>query len=162
MHSSHSVIELGNFEVRLHERTATAHGREIPLTSGEFDIVLALAEHPGWVFSAEQLASDPGQHDHSPESVSVLVSRLRQKLAAAGVTSAIETVRGCGYRLAVRPTEQPGVDHDDSASRELRDAAWKLGEVVVEVEHTATSEQQLAARDALEQARHHIFGILAR
>lgn len=162
MNGGHSVIDLGDIEVRLHERTVAAHGREIPLTPGEYEIIVALAEHPGWVFSAEQLASDPAQVDHSPESVSVLVSRLRQKLALAGVSSAIETVRGCGYRLSVRASGESDAPSNEGASRELRDAAWRLNEVIVEVEHTATDEQQLATCDALEQARHQIFGILAR
>lgn len=162
MVSGHDRAEPGGLEVRLHERTVLFNGQEIPLTTGEFDIVAALAEHPGWVFSAEQLAGDAQQSDHSPESVSVLVSRLRQKLAAAGVSPSIDTVRGCGYRLGVRPVDRERPDERDCASRELRDAAWRLGEAVVEVEHTATSEQQLEAKDALERARHELFGILAR
>ena len=73
----------------------------------EFDIVMTLAEHPGWVFSADQLAGDPDQGDYSPESVSVLVSRARHKLNSAGCARVIETVRGLGYRLRpLEPTEE--------------------------------------------------------
>lgn len=162
MVSGHDRVEPGGLEVRLHERSVLFNDHEIPLTTGEFDIVAALAEHPGWVFSAEQLASYAQQGDHSPESVSVLVSRLRQKLAAAGMSPSIETVRGCGYRLGVHPVGEVRPDDRDSARAELRDAAWRLGEAIVEVEHTATSDQQLAARDALDAARHELFAILAR
>ena len=100
-------IEIGEVEVCPHEHSVLVRGHDVALTSREFDIVMALAEHPGWVFSADQLAGDPDQGDYSPESVSVLVSRARHKLTSAGAPDLIETVRGLGYRLRpLEPTEE--------------------------------------------------------
>lgn len=154
-------ICVGELEIRLHEHAVLAHGLEIPLTPREFEIVMMLAEHPGWVFSANQLSGDPEEGDHSPESVSVLVSRLRQKLAAAGVLDAVETVRGFGYRLR-SPTES-GEEEPGSAgrNRELRDASWQLQEAAIEVEHSGSSEQQQAAVDVLDKARRALYACLA-
>lgn len=134
-------------------------GREVALTPREFEIVLMLAEHPGWVFSANQLSGDPEQGDHSPESVSVLVSRLRQKLSEAGASDVVETVRGFGYRLhaELETTEEAPRE----VSRELRDAAWQLQEAAIEVEHSGTPDQQRAAADVLDQARRDLYGCLA-
>ncbi len=151
---------MGDLELRPREHVAFVADKEIALTPGEFEIVLALAEHPGWVFSASQLANDSEEgEEHSPESVSVLVSRVRQKLATAGLSDAIETVRGFGYRLrrGAEPTDAVSV----MAARSLRDAAWQLQEAVIEVEHSGTAEQQEAAAEVLQRARHAVFASLA-
>jgi DNA-binding winged helix-turn-helix (wHTH) protein len=155
-------ICVGDLEVRSHERAVLVQGTSVSLTPGEFDILRALAEHPGWVFSADQLSSDPDD-GHSPESVSVLVSRLRQKLAAAGVADAVDTVRGFGYRLHADPASSVGDSRAaDEASNALREAAWHLQEAAIEVEHTGSPEQQIAAAGTLEQARHVIYAHLAK
>ena len=157
-------ICVGQLEVRPHEHIVLAQGQEVPLTSREFEIVMMLAEHPGWVFSAEQLAGDSESDvgDYSPESVSVLVSRLRQKLASAGVEDMVETVRGFGYRLhpSLGACDEPSSEAVD-ARQELRDAAWQLQEAVIEVVHTGTIEQQREATEALEATRRAIYGGLA-
>lgn len=159
--SAQSEIYVGELEIRPREHAVYAHGHEVSLTSREFDIVMMLAEHPGWVFSANQLASESDEGDYSPESVSVLVSRLRQKLAAAGVSDVVETVRGIGYRLH----SPPACDEESSAAlalrRNLRDASWQLQEAVLEVEHSGTPEQQSEATEALIHARHAIYASLA-
>jgi DNA-binding winged helix-turn-helix (wHTH) protein len=156
-----SDICVGELQIRPREHTVIAHGQEVPLTSREFDIVMMLAEHPGWVFSSNQLAGESDEGDYSPESVSVLVSRLRQKLAAAGASDVVETVRGIGYRLhaSAVPCEEPSAA--TAVRRELRDASWQLNEAVFEVEHSGTVEQQLDATDALVRARHAIYSSLA-
>lgn len=153
-------MRVGDLEVRPHEHEVLVHGQEIALTSREFEIVSMLAEHPGWVFSATQLSDDPDAGDFSPESVSVLVSRLRQKLAAAGASDLIETVRGFGYRI--RPFDaSTGTVASAGVSRELRDAAWQLQEAVIEVEHSGSAEQQHAVAELLEQTRKSVFSNLA-
>jgi two-component system phosphate regulon response regulator PhoB len=76
---------------------------EIGLTSTEYRLVLLLIRSPGRVFSRRYLL------DHIwnlpshvvTRTVDTHVKRLRQKLGAAG--SAIETVRGVGYRC-IPPT----------------------------------------------------------
>jgi len=155
-------IRVGDLQVLRHEHAVVAHGQEVPLTSREFKMIETLAEHPGWVFSAEQLAGDAEAGDYSPESVSVLISRLRQKLASAGAANMVETVRGFGYRL--HPSAFPGDAAGDGSDscRELRDAAWQLQEAVIEMVHTGTPDQQREAIEALETARRAIFVELAK
>jgi DNA-binding winged helix-turn-helix (wHTH) protein len=155
-------ICVGDLEVCPHERAVLVRGEDVPFTSREFDLIARLAEHPGWVFSAGQLSGDSETGDRSPESISVLVSRVRQKLACAGALDVIETVRGSGYRLhaqgAAAGDERTESGEDD---HELRDATWRLQEAVMEVEHSGTESQQRAAVEVLEQARHAIYGSLA-
>lgn len=147
-------------EVRPFERTVLVDGAPVSLTPGEYELVEMMAEHPGWVFSADQLSRD-AESDHSPDSVSVLVSRLRHKLSSVGVHDAIETVRGFGYRL--RPEAPPASQEVESAgSRELRDAAWLLAEAVFEVERSGSPEQRQAAASVLEQTRRDLYGRLSQ
>jgi DNA-binding winged helix-turn-helix (wHTH) protein len=149
--------------IRSHEHVASVAGRDLELTSREFEIISALAEHPGWVLSAEQLATEDDEVDYSPESVSVLVSRLRHKLADAGLPDIIETVRGFGYRLRVPSPDDEGASPEEvDAESRLRDAAWRLQEAVLEVEHSGSDEQRGAAADALEDARRAVYRVLAR
>jgi DNA-binding winged helix-turn-helix (wHTH) protein len=152
---------VGEVEVRSHEHVVRVHGNEVPLTSREYGIIQMLAEHPGWVFSANQLSGDPDGGDYSPESVSVLVSRLRQKLASAGVSDAIETVQGIGYRLHPPGTAAGESDAAPGVNHELRDASWQLQEAVIEAEHSGSPEQQRAVMEVLEQARRDVYTRLA-
>jgi DNA-binding winged helix-turn-helix (wHTH) protein len=120
-----------------------------------------LAEHPGWVFSAGQLSGDPEEGDYSPESVSVLVSRLRHELAAAGALDVVETVHGVGYRLHSPKGSRDDPTGTSGVSRELRDASWQLQEAVIEVKHSGSLEQRLTAVEAFEQARRALYATLA-
>jgi predicted ATPase len=93
----------------------------------------ALAAHPGWVYSAEQLAAaaDP-EGDASPFAVNVHISHLRSKLRNAGAADLIVTVRGAGWRLH-RPIGD-GLARPESRSRRQfvgRDAELRTLEEVV-------------------------------
>jgi DNA-binding winged helix-turn-helix (wHTH) protein len=150
--------------VRPREHVLLVQGHEVGLTSREFEIITRLAEHPGWVFSASQLCDESEEADYSPESVSVHVSRLRHKLSVAGAEDVVETVRGSGYRLRRSDTgieSESGVQVLDSSRRRLRDASWQLHEAALEAEHAGSEEQLEAVADALEEARHSIYRILA-
>jgi DNA-binding winged helix-turn-helix (wHTH) protein len=161
MPASDDIIA-GAVVVHPHEHRAVVRGCELDLTCREFEIVRRLVEHPGWVFSSEQLSSDETEADYSPESVSVLVSRLRRKLAGAGVPDAIETVRGFGYRLRVPASEGAGTDGAAADARtRVRDALWHLQEAALEVEHAGTDAQRRTAAEALEAARRIIGDALA-
>lgn len=154
-------ISVGDLEIRPHERLVLADGRPVPLSSKEFDIVTTLAEHPGWVFSATQLAEDAEERACSPESVSVLVHRLRLKLAEAGVPDVVETVRGLGYRLCSSNAGREGSPPVTESRRELRDACWELQEAVIEVDRLGGAAQQRAVAEVLEQARRATYSSLA-
>ncbi len=70
----------------------------IDLTAIEFDLLAALAEHPGLVLSREQLLERVWGHDYFGEIrvVDVHIGHIRQKL---GDDRFIDTVRGVGYRF---------------------------------------------------------------
>ena len=74
----------------------------IDLTTIEFDILHALARHPGRVLSREQLIEQVWGYDYYGDErvVDVHIGRLRKKLDDdAGKPETIVTVRGVGYRL---------------------------------------------------------------
>lgn len=91
------VIHPGRHEVSVGETP-------VQLTATEFRILLYLARRPGWVFTRQQIV-DAAQGDDvyvsdryvTERSVDVHIVSLRRKLGKAG--TAIETVRGVGYRL---------------------------------------------------------------
>lgn len=72
----------------------------VPLSGGEFDLLLAFAEHPKRVLTRDQLL-DFGRgasHEAFDRSIDVQVSRLRRKLDAnPNESSLIRTVRNGGY-----------------------------------------------------------------
>jgi len=72
----------------------------IPLSGGEFDLLLAFVEHPERVLSREQLLDWTGgqAHDAYDRSIDTQVSRLRRKLEPDGKSPLIiQTVRNGGY-----------------------------------------------------------------
>lgn len=81
-------------------REVVRGGAPVELTKTEFDVLFALMEHPGRVFSRESLARAGGQADPADpaageSAVKLHVMNLRRKLGA----DVIETVRGVGYRV---------------------------------------------------------------
>ncbi|SMF72742.1 Transcriptional regulatory protein, C terminal [Pseudomonas sp. LAMO17WK12:I1] len=74
----------------------------IPLSSGEFDLLLVFVEHPQRVLTREQLLNLARGHSHDAfdRSIDVQVSRLRRKLEFDTKRSAmIRTVRNGGYQF---------------------------------------------------------------
>lgn len=92
-----TVLEVGNIELDLRTRRATAAGSQVELSAREFSMIETLMRHPNQVLSREQLLSHVWGYDFDPESnvVDVYVGYLRKKLGS----DKIETVRGMGYRL---------------------------------------------------------------
>jgi two-component system OmpR family response regulator len=76
----------------------------VPLSGGEFDLLLAFAEHPQRVLSRDQLLDYAHGHEHEvfDRSIDVQVSRLRRKLDGGQTASLIQTVRNGGYMFAVK------------------------------------------------------------
>jgi DNA-binding response OmpR family regulator len=78
---------------------------ELDLTAMEFDLLGALARHPGQLLSREQLLDQVWGYDYYGDLriVDAAVKRLRAKLRqVAPEAEVITTVRGVGYRLASR------------------------------------------------------------
>jgi two-component system phosphate regulon response regulator OmpR len=97
------VIRAGVVEVNWTTRTARVDGREIALTTAEFELLGFFVRHSGRVLSRERIME--GTHGINwaafDRSIDVLVSRLRQKLGDDPRRPAfIRTVRGVGYSFA--------------------------------------------------------------
>jgi two-component system OmpR family response regulator len=72
----------------------------VPLSAGEFDLLLAFAEHPQRVLTRDQLLTmgRGATHNAFDRSIDVQVSRLRRKLNVdPNSPSLIQTVRNGGY-----------------------------------------------------------------
>jgi len=97
-----SRVTLGPIEIRPASRLAIASGRELPLTAREFDILEVLARHRGRVVTRSNLMIAVwGDDENAGESLDVLLTRLRRKLAEAGAPDAIRTHRGVGYSVGM-------------------------------------------------------------
>ena len=73
---------------------------EIPLTSVEFRIMKMFMEHPGRVFTKQNIYMAGWEEDRivDDNSIMVCVSKLRAKLNDSG-SRYISTIRGLGYRF---------------------------------------------------------------
>ena len=94
-------VSIGRCFLDLKSRTlCDAKGREIPITSMEFDLLKALAEHPNQVLSRDQLLTMTRNREWEPfdRSIDIRITRLRRKLEEDPAhPRAIRTVRGAGY-----------------------------------------------------------------
>ena len=88
-----------SLHIYLNERSAQLDGQEIDLTPKEFDLLLLLASHPGWVFKREVLLQQiwGDNYDGFDRTIDNHVTRLRKKLGPMG--EKIDTVWGVGYRF---------------------------------------------------------------
>ncbi len=97
-------LEFHGWTLDTGRRSLHAHdGALVDLTGGEFDLLLALVEHPGRVLNRDQLLDLTRGREAGPfdRSVDVQVSRLRRKIEDDPKQPAlIKTVRGGGYVFA--------------------------------------------------------------
>jgi DNA-binding response OmpR family regulator len=79
--------------------SAKVHGKPMDLTFKEFELLRFLAQHPGRVFTREQLLSEVWGYDYfgGTRTVDVHIRRLRAKLG--DLEALIGTVRNVGYRF---------------------------------------------------------------
>jgi DNA-binding response OmpR family regulator len=100
------VIQSGNIVIDEAGYSAKLNGVQLDLTYTEFELLKYLAQHPGRVFSRQQLLSDVWGYDYygGTRTVDVHVRRLRAKLGPE-YESVIGTVRNVGYRF-VTPAEE--------------------------------------------------------
>jgi two-component system, OmpR family, response regulator len=97
--SGQAAAELRCGAIALDPRGArvTVHGSPVRLTSHEFRVLSYLMHHRGKVVSQSELTEHiyAENHDRDSNTVEVFIARLRRKVGA----TAIETVRGLGYRM---------------------------------------------------------------
>jgi DNA-binding response OmpR family regulator len=100
------VIRSGEVTVDDAAYTAKIGGRALDLTFKEFELLKYLAQHPGRVFTRDQLLQEVWGYDYfgGTRTVDVHVRRLRAKLGPEHETL-IGTVRNVGYRFVLPPKE---------------------------------------------------------
>jgi DNA-binding response OmpR family regulator len=100
------VVTLGDLTVEEDTYTARLRGRPLELTYKEFELLKFLAQHPGRVFTREQLVTEVWGYDFfgGTRTVDVHVRRLRAKLGPEH-EALIGTVRNVGYKV-VPPARQ--------------------------------------------------------
>jgi two-component system OmpR family response regulator len=87
------ALDLERFEARW-------DGREVVLTVTEFGLLRTLLEHPGRVYTRDELMDRAYAYDNvvAGRTIDSHVRRIRRKFADAG-GDPVETVHGLGYRI---------------------------------------------------------------
>lgn len=93
--------QFGNLQLDLLEREAYGFGKPVNLNPREFALLWRLADSPNQPVSKQILIQDVWHMGFVPEtnSIAVHMSRLRRKLAFAGLEGIIETASKGGYCL---------------------------------------------------------------
>lgn len=93
------IKQEGDLMIDRKRHRVTIEDREIDLTLSEFELLSFLAEKKGWVFTRNQIVDAIRGENYAvtQRSIDVIVVGLRKKLK--NHASAIETVRGVGYRF---------------------------------------------------------------
>ena len=103
--SDNGMLEFSGLRLDvLARRLVGRDGKDISLTSGEFDLLRALIERPNQVHTRDQLMNCLHGRDAGPfdRAVDVQVGRLRRKIEVdAGSPQLIKSIRGAGYLFAV-------------------------------------------------------------
>jgi DNA-binding response OmpR family regulator len=95
-----AVLRFGEIEVDPGRREVRRGGEALHVKPQEFELLLFFAQHPGRVFSREQILDEVWGHDFAggARTVDVHVRWLRQKIEADPANPArLRTARGSGY-----------------------------------------------------------------
>lgn len=100
MQPAQSALVRGRLTLRLSSRVAELDGQVLDLTTGDFDLLVVLAEQAGQVVDRDALsmALRGIEWDGLDRSVDLRVSRLRRKLGDWGPL-VLKSVRGSGYLM---------------------------------------------------------------
>jgi two-component system alkaline phosphatase synthesis response regulator PhoP len=101
--SASSVIQLGAIRFDPRRVELSKHGKPVPISAREYQLLRFLTEHPGETFTREELLHAVWGYDSAPNTrtVDVHVAWLRQKLEDDPKKPKwIVTVHGIGYRFA--------------------------------------------------------------
>ena len=98
-------VRAGELTIDPDTYAAKLKGRPLDLTYKEFELLKFLAQHPGRVFTRDQLLREVWGYDYfgGTRTVDVHVRRLRAKLGSE-YESMIGTVRQVGYKFVVPPS----------------------------------------------------------
>ncbi|MBF8284815.1 MAG: two component transcriptional regulator, winged helix family [Anaerolineales bacterium] len=96
------VLEFDGLRLDEASRTVTLDGRDIPLTTKEFDLLWFFARHPHQVFTRTQLLDHVWGYEFygDPSTVTVHIRRLREKIERdPSQPRYVLTVWGIGYKF---------------------------------------------------------------
>lgn len=104
---SDELLQCGDIVMDLAAHRVHRAGREVKLGPTEYRLLRHFMEHPGRVFSREQLLDAVWGRDVYVElrTVDVHIRRLRKALNDDGLTDLIRTVRSAGYALEPAETD---------------------------------------------------------
>lgn len=96
-----STLKIADLELDRMTRRVTRAGREIDLTTREFQLLEYLMQHPGQVVTRTMLLESVWDLHFDPQTnlVDVHISRLRQAIDRDFSPPLLHTVRGAGYVL---------------------------------------------------------------
>ena len=100
------ALRNGELEILPAKRQVSLKGKLLDFTALEFELLLHFAQHPGHVFSRNQLLSAVWgySHDGYEHTVTTHINRLRAKLELDPMRpQLILTVRGAGYKMREAP-----------------------------------------------------------
>ena len=102
-------IERADLKILLTEKLVYRNGKEILLNRHEFDTLVYLVRHPGWVQSKEQIyeAVWTEEVENYENAVMWCISRLRKKLEPdPDRLQYVHTVKGVGYKFEYHPISE--------------------------------------------------------
>ena len=103
---SSSLLQLGPIKLDIETQEVWVNEAPLKLTLFEYKLLQYFMLHPQKVASKSVLADYLYDEDSDPDSnvIEVIVARVRQKIDPSNTLKPIETLRGRGYRLALRNT----------------------------------------------------------
>lgn len=103
-HAADDVLRVGNLEIDRLRRQVRRAGRQVELTTREFDVLALLAQWRGQPVSRDLLAREVWRVNRRltplDNVIDVHLSHLREKIDGGQAAKLIWTVRGVGFRLA--------------------------------------------------------------
>ncbi|MDZ4179404.1 MAG: response regulator transcription factor [Coriobacteriia bacterium] len=95
------VIEVGDLIIEPSELRVSVAGQAVRLRLKEFQLLVALASHPGALRTRQHLAQEVWGYDFLPSSrtIDVHIRRLRQAVEETSEYIYVHTVHGMGYRF---------------------------------------------------------------
>jgi DNA-binding response OmpR family regulator len=102
--SGDDALTVGATRLDASDRSASHAGRDLKLTSAEFNVLQVLLQNAGQVVDKETLSREAlGRPLNAYDrSIDVHVSKIRRKLSAQGGAELIVSVRGAGYQFVQR------------------------------------------------------------
>lgn len=96
------ILSYNGLEYDLSKKQMTVEGKKLSLTLHELKIMELLLEHPGRVFSKNEIYEYAWEEYYIGEdkTINVHISNIRQKLKKLTEVEYIETVWGLGFKLA--------------------------------------------------------------